>query len=193
MGASLTAESLLADYRHGLFTWTDNPITWWSPDPRAIIELDKFHVPSSLAKTIRRKPFEITVDRAFREAMEGCAAPTVKRGPSWITQDFVAAYVQLHQQGHAHSIECWSDGRLAGGIYGVSIGGMFAGESMFHRVSNASKVALHHLVQHLRKKGFSLFDIQTLSPITRALGAREIPRREYLSRLATAISQKCEF
>lgn len=193
MGGDLAEERLLAAYRQGLFPWTTDPITWWSPDPRAIIELDQFHVPASLAKTIRRHPFEITTDHAFQRVMEACAAPGPKRETSWISEDFIAAYTRLHQQGHAHSVECWTGHQLVGGIYGVSIGGLFAGESMFHRADNASKVALHHLVQHLRKKGFSLFDIQMMSPVTKALGAREISRREYLDRLKIAVSQKCEF
>jgi leucyl/phenylalanyl-tRNA--protein transferase len=193
VGGSLTVPSLLAAYRKGLFPWTANPVTWWSPDPRGIIELDQFHVPTSLAKTIRRAPFEITINRAFRAVMEGCATTTPKRGPSWIMNEFITAYSQLHEAGHAHSVECWSNGRLVGGIYGVAIGGMFAGESMFHRESNASKVALYHLVQHLRQKQFSLFDVQTVSPVTRSLGAKEIARKEFLKRLAEAIREDRQF
>lgn len=193
VGGDLAEERLLAAYQRGVFPWTANPITWWSPDPRAIIELDQFHVPGSLGKTVRRHPFEITFDRAFREVMQACAAPSPGRESTWIAEDFIAAYTRLHQQGHAHSVECWRDGQLVGGIYGVSIGGLFAGESMFHRADNASKVALYHLVQHLRAQRFVLFDIQTITPTTRSLGAREIPRREYLNRLAVAVAQVCEF
>jgi leucyl/phenylalanyl-tRNA--protein transferase len=193
VGGDLTVERLLAAYRQGMFPWTANPITWWSPDPRGIIELDQFHVPASLARTIRRRPFEITVDRAFPAVIQACAAPAPGRESSWITKHFITAYTQLHEQGHAHSVECWKGPELVGGIYGISVGGLFAGESMFHHADNASKVALHHLVEHLREKEFSLFDIQMVTPITRALGAREIPRDEYLSRLATAISRECKF
>jgi leucyl/phenylalanyl-tRNA--protein transferase len=193
VGGDLTVERLLAAYRQGLFPWTANPITWWSPDPRAILELDQIHVSESLVKTIRRRPFEITFDRAFREVMEGCAKPGPGRESSWITAEFVAAYTRLHEQGHAHSVECSSQGRLLGGVYGVSVGGLFAGESMFHRANNASKVALYHLVQHLRQQGFSLFDIQMVTPVTRSFGAIEIPRSEYLRRLAVAVQENCRF
>jgi leucyl/phenylalanyl-tRNA--protein transferase len=193
IGGDLSAPRLLLAYRSGLFPWTVDPITWWSPNPRAIFELDQFHVPRRLAKTIRERPFEITADRAFRQVMEGCAAPAAGRRTTWITQEFVEAYTRLHAQGHAHSVECWQRGELAGGIYGVSLGGFFAGESMFHRVGNASKVALCHLVQHLRERGFALFDIQMATPATRPFGAAEIPRGEYLRRLAQAIRMKCSF
>ncbi len=193
VGGDLTAERLLAAYRQGLFPWTANPITWWSPDPRGIFELDQFHVSASLAKTIRHRPYEITLDQAFREVMQGCAAPAPGRERSWITEEFITAYTRLHEAGQAHSVECWSQGQLAGGIYGVSVGGLFAGESMFHRADNASKLALHHLVQHLRAKGFRLFDLQMVTPITRTLGATEISRREYLARLAEAVTITCSF
>ncbi len=193
IGGDLSAPRLVLAYRSGIFPWTVDPITWWSPNPRAIFELDQFHVPRRLAKTIRERPFEITADRAFRQVMEGCAAPAAGRRTTWITPEFVEAYTRLHAQGHAHSVECWQRGELAGGIYGVSLGGFFAGESMFHRVGNASKVALRHLVQHLRERGFALFDIQMATPATRPFGAAEIPRGEYLRRLAQAIRMKCSF
>jgi leucyl/phenylalanyl-tRNA--protein transferase len=170
-----------------------NPITWWSPDPRAIFELEQFHVPHSLAKFIRKQPFEITRDRAFRQVMQGCAEPAHGRGRTWVTPEFIEAYTRLHEQGHAHSIECWRRGELVGGIYGVSFGGFFAGESMFHRVTNASKVALCHLVGHLRARGFALFDIQMITPATRQLRAVEIPREEYLKRLKVAVRMDCTF
>ena len=125
--------------------------------------------------------------------MEGCAAPAPGRGGAWITEEFIEAYTRLHRQGHAHSVECRLKGELVGGIYGVAIGGLFAGESMFHTVSNASKVALHHLVRHLRERGFALFDIQMITPATKPLGASEIRRRDYLQRLATAKKMKCSF
>jgi leucyl/phenylalanyl-tRNA--protein transferase len=189
VGGDLTRERLLAAYRQGIFPWTVNPITWWSPDPRGIIELDHFHIPESLGKMIRKKPFEVTMDKAFKKVMQACAAPGPNRRATWITDEFVEAYTRLHEHGHAHSVECWQDGELAGGIYGVAIGGLFAGESMFHRVNNASKVALYHLVQHLRARQFGLFDIQMVTPATAPLGAREISRREYLQRLAVAVAQ----
>jgi leucyl/phenylalanyl-tRNA--protein transferase len=193
IGGDLTVPRLLAAYRNGIFPWTVNPITWWSPDPRAIFELDRFHVPRSLAKVIRKGIFEITRNRAFRKVMEGCAAPAPGRRQSWVTPKFIAAYTRLHKAGHAHSVECWQGRELVGGIYGVAMGGFFAGESMFHRAANASKVALYHLVQRLRERGFALFDIQMVTPVTKQLGAVEIPRTEYLRRLGKAVDMDCAF
>ena len=193
IGGDLSVPRLLLAYRSGIFPWTVNLITWWSPDPRAIFELDEFHVPQSLAKFLRKEVFRVTINRAFRKVMEGCAAPAPGRRSTWITPEFIEAYTRLHKLGHAHSVECWQRNQLVGGIYGVAIGGFFAGESMFHRADNASKVALHHLVQHLRGRGFALFDIQMITPATRLLGAVEIPRNEYLRRLAKTISLDCSF
>jgi len=193
VGGDLSVPRLLLAYRSGIFPWTVDPITWWSPDPRAIIELDGFQASRSLRRVIRQKIFAITVNRAFREVMEGCAAPAKGRRSTWITPEFIAAYSQMHKQGHAHSLECWQDDRLVGGIYGVAIGGFFAGESMFHCVSNASKVALYHLVERLREWGFTLFDVQMVTPITKRLGAIEIPREDYLRRLSSAVAKKCSF
>ena len=193
IGGDLSVPRLLLAYRSGIFPWTVDPITWWSPEPRAIFELDGFHVSRSLARIIQKGVFSITVDRAFGRVMQGCAAPAPGRRSTWISPEFIDAYTQLHQQGHAHSLECWQGRRLVGGIYGVTIGGLFAGESMFHRVNNASKVALHHLVRHLRERGFALFDIQMVTPATQPLGAIEIPRHEYLQRLSAAVRMKCAF
>jgi leucyl/phenylalanyl-tRNA--protein transferase len=184
---------LLAAYRQGIFPWSVNPVTWWSPDPRGVIELDRFHISQSLAKVIRKGAFEVTIDQAFREVMTACATPGPKRRGTWISPEFIEAYSRLHQLGHAHSVECWRAGKLAGGIYGVMVGGLFAGESMFHRVDNASKVALCHLAGHLRQRGFAMFDIQMVMPATRPFGAHEISRGEYLSRLALAIARNCDF
>ena len=193
IGGGLSTQRLLLAYRSGIFPWTDDPITWWSPDPRAVIELDRFHMPKSLARLLRKGAFEITVDRAFRKVMEGCAEPAPGRGETWVTPAFIAAYTRLHAQGHAHSLECWQNGNLVGGIYGVSSGGFFAGESMFHRVNNASKVALASIVARLRERGFGLFDIQMLTLITRQLGGVEISRDEYLERLTAAVAMRCTF
>ena len=176
IGGDLAVPRLLLAYRSGIFPWTVDPITWWSPDPRAIFELDVLHVSQSLSRVIRKGTFRPTVDRAFRRVMEGCATPARGRRSTWISPEFIEAYTQLHVQGHAHSLECWQDRRLVGGIYGVALGGFFAGESMFHRVSDASKVALFHLIEHLRKRGFVLFDIQMLTPVTEQLGGVTIPR-----------------
>jgi len=193
VGGDLKVERLLAAYRQGIFPWTVNLITWWSPDPRGILELDYFHVSESLARAIRQRTFDVTIDRAFREVMQACAAPGPQRRGTWITGEFIEAYARLHRQGHAHSVECWSNGELVGGIYGVSVGGLFAGESMFHRADNASKVALHFLVEHLRKRRFWLFDIQMVTAATRLLGAKAITRGEYLKRLAVAVAKDCSF
>jgi leucyl/phenylalanyl-tRNA--protein transferase len=193
VGGDLSPERLLLAYRRGIFPWTDDPITWWSPDPRAIFELETFRPPRSLRRFLRKRPFEITRDRAFRRVMEGCAAPAPGREETWITPGFIAAYTRLHELGHAHSVECWRGNELVGGIYGVSLGGFFAGESMFHRADNASKVALCALIEHLRARGFALLDIQMLTPVTRMLGAVEIPRAEYLKRLAAAVALPCAF
>ena len=145
----------------------------------------------SLARTLRQAPFEITRDRDFRGVISACAQQ--RRRGNWISAEFIAAYTRLHEAGHAHSVECWQGGVLVGGVYGVAVGGLFAGESMFHRVSDASKVALHHLIGHLRERGFTLFDTQMVTPVTKALGAKEILREEYLQRLATAVWQTCRF
>jgi leucyl/phenylalanyl-tRNA---protein transferase len=193
LGGDLSADRLRLAYRSGIFPWTVNPISWWSPNPRGIFLLENFHVPRSLAKFIRRQPFEITRDRAFRQVMEACAAPAPGRGGNWIKPEFIEAYARLHEQGAAHSVECWRAAELVGGIYGVSVGGLFAGESMFHRATNASKVALCHLVEHLRARGFALFDIQMITPATRQLGAVEIARDEYLQRLAAAVQTDAGF
>ncbi len=193
LGGDLSVARLLLAYRSGIFPWTVDPITWWSPDPRAIFELDRFHVSRSLARRLRRQVFRVTRDQAFRQVMEGCAAPAPGRRSTWITPQFIEAYTRLHELGHAHSLECWLGDRLAGGIYGVALGGFFAGESMFHCVSDASKVALFHLIEHLRARGFALFDIQMLTPITMQLGGVTIPRAQYLKRLAKAVGLPCAF
>jgi leucyl/phenylalanyl-tRNA---protein transferase len=193
VGGDLSVQRLVLAYRSGIFPWTVEPVSWWSPDPRAIFELDGFHVSRSLAKVIRKGPFEITTDHAFRQVMQSCAAPAPGRRTTWITPEFIEAYSELHEQGHAHSLECWQDRQLAGGVYGVAVGGLFAGESMFHRVSNASKIALFHLVQHLRQRGFTLFDIQMLTSATEQLGGTTISREEYLRRLAAAVQKPCSF
>ena len=192
-GGDFSVPRLLLAYRSGIFPWTVQPITWWSPDPRAIFELDQFHIPHRLAKLIRQRPFEITRDRAFPRVMQACAQPAPGREESWVSPEFIVAYTQLHELGHAHSVECWRGSELVGGIYGVSVGGFFAGESMFHHADNASKVALCHLVEHLRARGFALFDIQMVTPATRGFGPVEIPRAEYLQRLKAAVAMNCTF
>lgn len=191
VGGDLAPDRLLLAYRSGLFPWTDDPVSWWSPHPRGIFELGQLHLSRSLRRTLRQNRFAVTRDRAFREVMLGCAlAP---RPGGWITPAFLEAYTELHLLGHAHSVECWLDGQLVGGVYGVAIGGLFAGESMFHRASDASKVAVVHLHDHLVAQGFRLFDIQMVTDATAALGARAVPRAEYLARLADAVAAPCRF
>lgn len=187
VGGDLSVPRLLLAYRMGIFPWSCAPITWWSPDPRSIMPLGGIHISRSLARRLRRHPWTITLNCAFREVIQGCAEPTPGREETWIEPPFIEAYSHLHEAGYAHSIEVWEDDRLVGGVYGVAIGGFFAGESMFHRRSDASKVALVMLLGHLRERGFVLFDTQIASPLTRALGAIDIPRRTYLERLGQAV------
>lgn len=193
VGGDLSTERLLLAYRSGIFPWTANPISWWSPDPRGMFDLGIFVPSRRLAQIMRQQPYLVTRDRAFRQVMEGCAAPGQGRGETWISPEFIKAYTALHKAGHAHSVECWLGEQLVGGIYGVSVGGLFAGESMFHCADNASKIALVHLVEHLRERGFALFDIQMVTPATESLGAVEIPRTEYLRRLEVARELECQW
>jgi leucyl/phenylalanyl-tRNA--protein transferase len=193
VGGDLRPQRLLEAYGRGIFPFfdEDSPILWWSPDPRAIFEIDGFHISRRLTRTIRSGRFDVTLDRDFASVIRGCS-----RGSGegvWITSDMIAAYTELHRLGHAHSVEAWIDGSLAGGVYGVALGGLFAGESMFTRVTDASKVALVHLVGHLRKRGYLLFDVQFLNAHTASLGAVEIPRRRYLARLRAALRASVTF
>jgi len=193
VGGDLRPARLLEAYRRGIFPWFDDesPILWWSPDPRAIFEMDGLHVSRRLARTVRSGRFTVTVDHAFAEVMRGCAH---RPGQGvWITADMINAYTRLHELGHAHSVEVWQRGELAGGVYGVALGGLFAGESMFSRVRDASKVALVHLMDRLRPRGYRLFDVQYLNAHTASLGAVEVPRREYLRRLRLAVRCECTF
>lgn len=193
IGGELSVERLRLAYRSGVFPWTANPVSWWSPDPRGVIALDAFQPPRRLAQIIRQGRHEVTFNRAFRQVMEQCAAPAPGRRRSWITREFIVAYTTLHEAGDAHSVECWLNGELVGGVYGVSAGGLFAGESMFHRADNASKIALTKLVERLRERGFALFDVQMVTPATAALGATEIRREDFLRRLKAALKLKPKF
>ena len=184
-GGSLTVPRLLEAYRKGIFPWSANPVTWWSPDPRAILDLDAIHIPRRLRSAVARPPYRVSFDTAFAEVMRACAQR--EDHPSWITPEFLEAYTALHQAGHAHSIELWREDQLIAGVYGVALGGLFAGESMFHRARDASKIALVILQQRLRQWGFTLFDTQMVTPVTALLGAREIPRDQYLARLEQAL------
>jgi leucyl/phenylalanyl-tRNA--protein transferase len=186
VGGDLRPETLLRAYRSGVFPWFDegDPILWWSPDPRAIIELDGLHVSRRLARTMRSDRFLVTVDEDFHRVIRGCAD---RAEGTWITRQMIVAYETLHQRGDAHSLEVWQGDELAGGIYGVAIGGFFAGESMFTSRRDGSKIALTALVTRLREGGFQLFDVQFLTPHTAKMGAIEIPRDTYLARLGTAL------
>jgi leucyl/phenylalanyl-tRNA--protein transferase len=193
VGGDLSPQRLLEAYRHGVFPWFDegDPILWWSPDPRAVFELDGLRVTRRLARTIRSGRFRVTVNQDFGGVMEGCADRPLEG--TWITPDMIRAYGALHRMGHAHSLEVWQGDVLAGGIYGVAVGGFFAGESMFTRVRDASKVALFHLMQRLRERGFRLFDIQFLNEHTQRMGAVEIARADYLRRLHQALACPTSF
>jgi leucyl/phenylalanyl-tRNA--protein transferase len=192
VGLELSAAHLLEAYRRGIFPYfgDGDPTLWWSPDPRAVFELDGLHVSRRLARTVRSGRFTLTVNRAFADVIGACAD---RAEGTWITPAMIDAYVGLHRLGHAHSIEAWHDGRLAGGVYGVAVGAAFAGESMFTRVRDASKVALVHLVDRLRRRGFELFDIQYLTDHTTRLGAVEVSRRTYLRRLRRAVDKPASF
>jgi leucyl/phenylalanyl-tRNA--protein transferase len=177
---------LLEAYATGFFPMSDGGrIRWYSPNPRGVLPLDRFHVPSRLARVIRQGRFEIRADSAFRQVIEACAAD--REEGTWISGEIVESYCALHEAGPAHSIEAWSDGRLAGGLYGVALGGAFFGESMFHHVHDASKVALAALVDRLRSQEFVLLDVQWVTPHLETFGAIEIPRRRYLMMLEEAL------
>lgn len=187
IGGRLDPLWLLTAYAHGIFPWSDQPITWWSPDPRAVFELHDFNPPASLRRKLKSVPWRYTLDAAFAQVITACAKPGPKRPETWIGPDFIPAYLAFHEAGHAHSVEVWEDGQLIGGLYGVAIGGFFAGESMFHRVPDASKAALVHLFGLLQTAGYTLIDTQVLNPFTERLGAHEIPREVYLQRLQAAL------
>jgi leucyl/phenylalanyl-tRNA---protein transferase len=193
VGGDLRPEWLLEAYRRGIFPWyaEGERVHWWSPDPRAVFELDAFHVPRRLRRTIRSGCFRLTVNRAFGEVIRGCAFRPGEG--TWITPEMSAAYEALHDLGHAHSVEAWLGEELAGGVYGVAVGGLFAAESMFTRRRDASKVALAFLVERLRARGFALLDTQMLTEHTARLGAVEIPRAEYLRRLRNALAREAVF
>ncbi len=184
-------ELLLQGYRLGVFpmAMADDSIGWFSPDPRAIIPLEDFHVPHALRREWRKKTFAIKIDHRFGEVIRACA----QREDTWINEEIIDSYERLYELGHAHSIEAWSEGQLAGGLYGVAIGGAFFGESMFHRVTDASKIALIALVERLRAAKFTLLDTQWLTPHLRQFGGVEIPRNHYLRLLRAAVELPRKF
>lgn len=188
---SLTPDLLLYGYARGVFPMAepdeDGALYWYAPDPRGVLPLDGFHVPKNLRKLVLQGRFDVTTDRVFEAVMRACAAPAPGRETTWISPEIVGAYTALHRLGVAHSVECWRGGALVGGLYGVALGGAFFGESMFHRARDASKVALVHLVRHLRAGGFTLLDIQFVTPHLAQFGAVEIPRAAYLRLLDAAL------
>jgi len=191
----ITPQLLLSAYSQGIFPMAeeDGEIYWYDPDPRGILPLDQFHLPKRLARTVRQARFEIRVDTAFQAVMEQCAQPDYERETTWINQELVALYTQLHRFGFAHSVEAWQAGQLVGGLYGVSLRGLFAGESMFSRRQDASKVALVHLVERLQRGHFVLLDTQFLTPHLAQFGVVEISRAEYQRRLAVALTVPARF
>jgi leucyl/phenylalanyl-tRNA---protein transferase len=189
IGGSLAPELVLVAYRSGVFPWSSDPvISWWSPDPRAVFELETWKAHRSLRQNVRRGGWRFSVDEAFVRVMRECAAPAPGRESTWISEDFVRTYTALHQKGFAHSIEVWEGDELVGGLYGVTLGGFFGGESMFNRRTDASKAAVMHLIERLRACGFVLCDAQVPTPHLQRLGAVEIPRKEYLRRLEQALA-----
>lgn len=190
-GGDLTPARLLRAYAQGIFPWFSpgEPVLWWSPDPRLVFATDAMHVPSRLARWLRRCDWRITADLDFAGVMRDCAAPRDGHGGTWITRSMQQAYVQLHDLGHAHCVEVYAGDERVGGIYGVAIGRMFYGESMFSRASNGSKVALLALAQRLRDWGWPLIDAQVSSEHLRTLGAREMPRAEFCGQLAGLVMQ----
>ena len=189
IGGDLRPERLLNAYRGGIFPWYDaeQPILWWSPDPRLILRLDDFRISRKMKRLARRRPFELSMDRAFAEVVRNCGAG--RTTGTWITPAMEQAYCRLHELGYAHSVEVWDDSRLVGGLYGVALGRMFYGESMFSRASNASKLALEGLVRQLLVWEFRLIDCQISSNHLVSLGATEIPRREFLRQLQQLIRE----
>src|SRR5512135_1349112 len=191
-GGDLSAPRLLEAYRHGIFPWfsDDEPILWWSPDPRMVLFPGEFKVSHSLRKTLRNARYEVRADSAFEQVMRACAAPRRSASGTWIHDEMIAAYTQLHRMGYAHSVETWIDGELAGGLYGIALGRMFFGESMFSRKTDASKIALAHLCAQLARWNFGVIDCQMNTPHLASLGAREIPRKEFITRVQDLIN--CE-
>ena len=188
-GGELSVERLLEAYRRGVFPWYSGvePVLWWSPDPRMVLYCEELKVSRSLAKSARNKGYEVRVDTAFAAVLDGCAD---RPQGTWLGGDMKKAYLRLHRAGHAHSFETWQEGELVGGLYGMALGRMFYGESMFSRATDASKVALVALVEELRQRGFPLIDCQVRTPLLAQLGAREIPRREFLRRLRALVNYR---
>jgi leucyl/phenylalanyl-tRNA---protein transferase len=189
-GGELSVERLLDAYRHGIFPWYSDsqPVLWWSPDPRMVLVPSELDVSRSLRKRLRKDDYEVRTDTCFSEVLLACAEPRDGEAGTWITDELAEAYIALHRAGYAHSVETWIEGVLAGGLYGVSIGRMFYGESMFTRASNASKIALAHLARQLERWQFPLIDCQMSTSHLASLGAREITRNDFLRTLSELVN-----
>ena len=181
VGGDLSPQRLLNAYQHGIFPWytEGEPILWWSPDPRCVLFPEKLKISRSLRKTLRKQLFEVRMDTAFEAVMQACAENRPNQKGTWITDDILQAYVNMHQLGFAHSVECWQDGQLMGGLYGMAIGKVFFGESMFSRKTDASKVAMVYLCEYLKQHGFKLIDSQVYTQHLESLGAEMIPRTRF--------------
>ncbi len=189
-GGNLSPGMLLSAYRQGIFPWYSDgePVLWWSPDPRLVLYPDKLHISRSMMKKFRKNPFTYSVDTEFEQVMRSCGSVKRKgQDSTWITKDMIEGYVRLHDLGYAHSVEVWKDGSLAGGLYGISLGSVFFGESMFANVADASKAGYILLVRALERLGFTLIDCQVYTPHLVSLGAEEISRREYLNELSKGL------
>jgi leucyl/phenylalanyl-tRNA---protein transferase len=198
VGGQLDQESILEAYCSGIFPWPvglgyGHVLAWFSPDPRAILEFENMHVSRRLLRRMRSGQFRVTCDTAFREVIYACALPRDGDGGTWITPGVKRAYMDLHTKGFAHSVEVWEEGKLVGGAYGLALGGYFSAESMFHRTTDASKIALVSLRKHLHTLGFTLFDVQVTSSHLLSMGATELPRKEFLKRLKTALQLPIQF
>jgi len=189
-GADLSLPRLISAYRQGIFPWYSEgqPVLWWSPDPRMVLEPAEIIVSRSLRKRLRKRDFEVRVDTCFLQVMRACAQPRPGQPGTWITDDMLDAYGRLHAAGYAHSVETWMDGTLSGGLYGVALGGVFFGESMFTHATDASKIALAHLARQLERWNFGMVDCQMATAHLASLGAREIPRKEFMRRLAELVN-----
>ncbi len=185
-GADLSPTRLLAAYSRGIFPWFSpgDPIYWWSPDPRMILLVHEFHASQRLLRTVRSGPFHLQIDTAFPDVIRACAEPRPGQDGTWITEEMILAYCELHRLGHAHSVECWQDGNLVGGLYGLLLGHMFFGESMFARVTDASKVALVHLIGWLKERHVPMIDCQQETHHLASFGARPIPRAQFVQIIA---------
>jgi len=190
VGGELSSTRLIDAYRHGIFPWFNpgQPILWWSPDPRMVLFPSELKISRSLVKVLRNRDYQVRADTGFRAVMQACAEPRPEQDGTWISDEMIAAYCALHEQGFAHSVETWIDGELAGGLYGVALGRMFYGESMFTRAADASKIALVHLARQLARWQFGMIDCQMYTPHLASLGARAISRADFVHKLAQLVN-----